>query len=139
MGRDAWEKRPKIWLGQGVLTPPPPPPGVGSSENAPGLSPSHARRETNSVTGHLSEQERHPLHSNGHCGSDNLKEKTRIVENVAQLKIRRPIRQLTASLVAQLVKNPPAMRETWVGKIPWRREWLPTPVFWPGDFHGLVE
>ena len=30
-----------------------------------------------------------------------------------------------ASLVAQLVKNPPAMRETWVGKIPWRREKLP--------------
>ena len=23
------------------------------------------------------------------------------------------------------------------GKIPWRREWLPTPVFWPGEFHGL--
>ena len=22
-------------------------------------------------------------------------------------------------------------------KIPWRREWLPTPVFWPGEFHGL--
>ena len=46
-----------------------------------------------------------------------------------------------ASLVAQLVKNPPAMRETWVrslfGKIPWRRERLPTPVFWPGEFHGL--
>ena len=30
-----------------------------------------------------------------------------------------------ASLVARLVKNPPAMRETWVGKIPWRREKLP--------------
>ena len=32
------------------------------------------------------------------------------------------------------------MRETWfnpwVGEIPWRREWLPTPVFWPGKFHG---
>ena len=42
-----------------------------------------------------------------------------------------------ASLVAQLVKNPPAMRETWVRKIPWRRERLPTPVFWPGEFHGL--
>ena len=26
---------------------------------------------------------------------------------------------------------------TWVGKIPWRRERLPTPVFWPGEFHGL--
>ena len=25
----------------------------------------------------------------------------------------------------------------WVGKIPWRRERLPTPVFWPRDFHGL--
>ena len=25
----------------------------------------------------------------------------------------------------------------WVGKILWRREKLPTPVFWPGKFHGL--
>ena len=25
----------------------------------------------------------------------------------------------------------------WVGKIPWRRERLATPVFWPGEFHGL--
>ena len=24
----------------------------------------------------------------------------------------------------------------WVGKIPWRREWLPTPVFSPREFHG---
>ena len=24
----------------------------------------------------------------------------------------------------------------WVGKIPWRRKWLPTPVFLPGKFHG---
>ena len=24
----------------------------------------------------------------------------------------------------------------WVGKISWRREWLPTPVFLPGEFHG---
>ena len=24
----------------------------------------------------------------------------------------------------------------WVGKIPWRREWLPTPVFLAGEFHG---
>ena len=26
--------------------------------------------------------------------------------------------------------------DLWVGKIPWRREQLPTPVFWPGEFHG---
>ena len=25
----------------------------------------------------------------------------------------------------------------WIGKISWRRERLPTPVFWPGEFHGL--
>ena len=87
---------------------------------------------------------------------------------------------LGASLIAQLVKNLPAMQETpvqflgqedllkkglathssilglpwwlswlriwlqcrrpgfnpWVGNIPWRRERLPTPVFWPGEFHG---
>ena len=44
-----------------------------------------------------------------------------------------------ASLVAQLVKNPPAMQETWVQslgwKIPWRREQLPTPVLSPGKLH----
>ena len=27
--------------------------------------------------------------------------------------------------------------DPWVGKIPWRRERLPTPVFWSGEFHGL--
>ena len=41
-------------------------------------------------------------------------------------------------------KNPPAMQKTqeilesdpWVGKIPWRRTWQPTPVFLPGKSHG---
>ena len=37
------------------------------------------------------------------------------------------------SLVAQTVKNPPAVQETWfdswVRKIPWRRDRLPTPLF----------
>ena len=26
--------------------------------------------------------------------------------------------------------------DLWVGKIPWRRKWQPTPVFLPGKFHG---
>ena len=46
-----------------------------------------------------------------------------------------------ASFVAQLVKNPPAVRETWVRSLdckdPLEKERLPTPVFWPGEFHGL--
>ena len=41
-----------------------------------------------------------------------------------------------ASLVAQMVKNPPAMQKTWVGNIPWRRAWQPTPLFLPGESHG---
>ena len=39
-----------------------------------------------------------------------------------------------------MVKNLSVMQETrvqsWVKKIPWRREWLPTPVFLPGKFNG---
>ena len=27
--------------------------------------------------------------------------------------------------------------DSWVGKIPWRRAWQPTPVFLPGESHGL--
>ena len=42
--------------------------------------------------------------------------------------------------MAQMVKNLPAMQETWVrawvGKISWRRAWQPTLVFLPGKFHG---
>ena len=52
-----------------------------------------------------------------------------------------PLQYSWASLVAQLVKNPPAMRETWAWSLAWEdpleRERLPTPVFWPGEFHGL--
>ena len=51
---------------------------------------------------------------------------------------RRP--DLEAFLMANWVKNTPAMQETqeswgfypWVGKIPWRRKWQPTPVLLPG-------
>ena len=46
-----------------------------------------------------------------------------------------------ASLVAQIVKNPPAMQETWVQSLGWEdlleKAKVPTPVFWPGEFHGL--
>ena len=44
-------------------------------------------------------------------------------------------------LVARLVKNLPAQCKRygfhpWVGKIPWRRKWQPTPVFLSGESHG---
>ena len=42
-----------------------------------------------------------------------------------------------------MVKNPPAIQEIqrcgfnpWIRKIPWRRKWQPTPVFFPGKSHG---
>ena len=46
-----------------------------------------------------------------------------------------------ASLIAQLVKNLPAMQETQVRFLgqedPLEKERLPTPAFWPGEFHRL--
>ena len=44
--------------------------------------------------------------------------------------------------VALVVKNPPAQERDatdksfspWVGNMPWRRKWEPTPVFLPGKF-----
>ena len=47
-----------------------------------------------------------------------------------------------ASQVALVVKNLPAGAgdarglDPWVGKMPWRRKWQLTPVFWLGEFHG---
>ena len=43
--------------------------------------------------------------------------------------------------MAQTVQNLPAKCwrprfDLWVGKIPWRRAWQPTPVFLPGESHG---
>ena len=56
------------------------------------------------------------------------------------MKIISETLQLRASLVPHTVKNLPVMQETgfdpWVEKILWRKEWLPTPVFLPGEFHG---
>ena len=41
----------------------------------------------------------------------------------------------------QMVKNLPAVWETRVQSLgqenPLEKEWLPIPVFWPGEFHGL--
>ena len=46
-----------------------------------------------------------------------------------------------ASLVAQLVKNLPAMRETWVRSLGWEdsleKGMATHSVFWPGEFHEL--
>ena len=66
--------------------------------------------------------------------SDNHGEADNFIPNTEQYK------SIQSSLVAQTVKNLPAMQETQVpslvGKIPWRREWQPIPVFLPGEFHG---
>ena len=45
-----------------------------------------------------------------------------------------------ASLVAQIIKNLPAVQETWVRSLGWEdpleKKWQPTPVFLPAEFHG---
>ena len=53
------------------------------------------------------------------------------------------VRWFGASQVALVVNNSPINAgdkrhgfDPWVGKIPWRWGWQPTPVFFPGEFHG---
>ena len=54
-----------------------------------------------------------------------------------------PLQYSWASLVTQLIKNLPAMQERDLGLIPQlgrpntKIKSLLTPVFWPGEFHGL--
>ena len=45
-----------------------------------------------------------------------------------------------ASLVAQMVKNLLTMQKTWVQSLGWKdplEKGMDTPVFLPGEFHGL--
>ena len=48
-----------------------------------------------------------------------------------------------ASLMAQMVKNPPAMRDCWVQSLGWkdpqRRAWQSTPVYLPREFPWTEE
>ena len=60
-----------------------------------------------------------------------------------------PLQYSWASLVAQLVKNPPAMQETLIRFLGWedlleKGKGFPTPVFWPEQsmdciVHGVAE
>ena len=74
-----------------------------------------------------------------------------MISHIGWLRTKQNISQLTfefvtgyvilgVSLVAQMVKNLPAMQrhrfDPWVRKISWRRVWLPIPVFLPGELHG---
>ena len=60
-------------------------------------------------------------------------------QNKSESKNKRELMEW-ASLVAQrlsicLEYRRPGL-DPWVGKIPWRRKWQPTPVLLPGEFHG---
>ena len=59
-------------------------------------------------------------------------------EKINAICIEEQIQELYP-VVAEVVKNLPAVWQTWVQYLswedPWRREWLPNPVFWPGEFH----
>ena len=52
-----------------------------------------------------------------------------------------PLQSSWASFVAQLVKNLPEMWETWLRSLGQenllKKGKATTPVFWPGEFHGL--
>ena len=66
----------------------------------------------------------------GFPGGSDSKESTCNVGDLGSIPgLGRSLGEGKASLMAQVVKNPPAMQfDSWVGKIRWRRERLPTPV-----------
>ena len=73
-------------------------------------------------------------------------QKTRFDSSVGKMLWRRdrlPTPVFLAFPGGSASKESTWMQETWVQSpgwedpLPWRREWLSTPVFWPGEFHGL--
>ena len=56
-------------------------------------------------------------------------------------RIGYPLQYSWASLVAQLVKNPPAMREVWIQSLGWEdpleKGKASHSSIWPTEFHGL--
>ena len=64
-------------------------------------------------------------------------EKSNWIAMCKSMKLEHSLIPYRASLVVQTVNNLPAMQVQFlvVRKIPRRREWLPTPVFLPGESH----
>ena len=62
--------------------------------------------------------------------------KAHIHEKPQTSSLTLPPKKDRASLVAQMIKNPPVNAgDAGSKKIPWRRKWQPTPVFLPGKSH----
>ena len=66
-----------------------------------------------------------------------------VAKSQTQLSDFTSLNHLGASQVMLVVKNLPVNSEDmkcgldpWIGKIPWRREWVLTAVFLLGEFHG---
>jgi len=63
-----------------------------------------------------------------------------VSQSRGSLHLNKSLALLGASFVAQSVKICLQCRraefDPWVGKIPWRRKWQPTPVSLPGKSHG---
>ena len=56
---------------------------------------------------------------------------------IKQSKVLIMSRKRVKVVINSTLQYPYCGFDPWVGKIPWRRERLPTPVFWPEEFHGL--
>ena len=59
--------------------------------------------------------------------------------NLSEIYLKSHLRP-GASLIVQLVKNPPAMQETWVRSLGLEdplKKGKNSPEFWPGEFYGL--
>ena len=68
-------------------------------------------------------------------GRDTQKEKASTYCDDFQRKVYRELFLVTQTVKSHLQCRRPRF-DPWVGKMPWRRKWQPTPVFLPGEFHG---
>ena len=59
------------------------------------------------------------------------------VAHQAPLSVGYPRQESWRVLRISSPRDLPCRFDPWVGKILWRRKSLPTPVFLPGEFHGL--
>ena len=127
--------RQEYWSGLPFLSP-------GDHPN-PGIEPESPALQTDSLLTELWGKPTHsfPGSSAGKESTCNAEDPSLIPGSGRSYGEGYPLQYSCTSLVAQLVKNPPAMQETWVQSLrwedPWRREQLPTPLFWPGEFHEL--
>ena len=58
------------------------------------------------------------------------------MEKQASEKMRQLLTLLGVGWENECIRQKRCRFDSWIGKMPWKRAWQPTPVFLPGESHG---